>query len=710
MEEYVCQTKTVRITQESYMKNLMRSFFKIHAEQTAGCEKKRYIIDSMPYAIALKAFFFVLLLHTIPSVIQAQSVPVAEFSVHAGTSAYSDTPVSASLEGTPLSLHTGELQLYEITGGEEIPVVSQLKPGNPDRLYWILQGETKPGEVRNFELRVENESQVAADGNANVRVEDNGESLLIKIGEKQVLNYRYAPMDVPEGVDEIYSRGGYIHPIWSPGGEVLSRIQPPDHYHHYGIWNPWTRTEFEGREIDFWNLGEGQATVRSRHVPERIEGSIYGGFKALHDHVDFTAPSGEKTALHEQWEVFAWNADPEQKVWVIDFISTLNPATEESFTIKEYRYQGFSLRATEKWNDDNSTLITSQGYDKSNANATRARWIDVNGVSGTEEGRSGILFMTNPGNFNFPEQLRIWPVGMNEGKENVYINFNPAQDRDWQLLPSRSYTLKYRMVVYDGTINPEEADRYWNSYTNPPKVKVQYSGELNEKKVLVYTKNGEGYVHENISNSVEAIRKLGEQYGFEVDASDDPSLFTEENLTQYDALIFSNTNNEAFENESQREALQAYIHNGGGFVAIHSASGSERDWPWFSQLVGGNFERHAPQQDFTVEVIDNAHPSTSFLPDRWEIENDECYYLKELNPGIRVVLAADLSTVTDEEKDEFPGTNFGDSFPVAWYQEFDGGRQWYTTLGHRPEQYSDPVFMRHILGGIQWVVDGVIHH
>lgn len=635
----------------------------------------------------------------------AQSTSIAEISVYSDRANYLNTPVSANLEGIALKQHEGNLQLYEITNGEEKSIDSQLNPGTPDKLTWILEGDTKPGTVRNYELRVERNNQPSS-SDSGVNIEDDGESLLISIGEKPVLNYRYALKDVPEGVDEIYRRGGYIHPIWSPGGEVLSRIQPPDHYHHYGIWNPWTRTEFEGREVDFWNLGSGQGTVRANHVAEKKEGAIYGGFKSLHDHVDFTGPSGEKTALNEQWDVNVWNVGSDEDVWLIDFVSTLNPATNEPLTIKEYRYQGFSLRATEKWNDDNTTLLSSEGYDKSDANATRARWLDVNGISDVEDGRSGILFMTNPANFNYPEQLRIWPVGANNGEENVYINFNPAQDRDFELKAGKTHTLKYRMFVYDGTIDSTEAEMLWKNYTNPPRVEVQNTN-LEGVKVLLYTKNGEGYVHENIPSSIQAIQKLGEENGFEVVASEDPALFTDENLSQYDALIFSNTNNEVFDTENQRQAFKNYIQNGGGFVAIHSTSGSERDWPWFSQLVGGNFERHAPQQDFTVDVINRAHPSTSHLPARWNIVNDECYYLKELNPAINVLLSADMNTVEDERKEDYPGELFGDDFPLAWNQEFDGGRQWYTTLGHRPEQYSDPVFVRHLLGGIQWVINGV---
>lgn len=400
-----------------------------------------------------------------------QSSTIAEITVYSGESKYVNAPVSAILKGIPLQLHEGKLQLFEVDGENETAVTSQLKPGNPDQLTWILDGRTEPGTTRNYLLRVV-DSSLAATSDSKISVEDDGNSLLFTIADKPVLNYRYTEIDVPEGVDEIFKRGGYIHPIWSPGGEVLSRIQPPDHYHHYGIWNPWTRTDFEGREVDFWNLGQGQGTVRAKQVTERREGAVFGGFKSVHNHIDFTGESGEKTAITEQWEVDIWNIDPDQNIWMIDFTSTLNPATSDGITIKEYRYQGFSLRATEKWNDDNANLLTSEGFDKSDANATRARWIDVNGISEVDEGTSGILFMTNPANFNYPEQLRIWPVGANQGVENVYINFNPAQDRDWELHHGSSYVLKYRMFVYDGTINPEDADIYWSNFAHPPKVTV----------------------------------------------------------------------------------------------------------------------------------------------------------------------------------------------------------------------------------------------
>jgi hypothetical protein len=276
----------------------------------------------------------------------------------------------------------------------------------------------------------------------------------------------------------VFSLSGYIHPLWSPQGEVLTRIQPPDHYHHYGIWNPWTSTRFQGRSVDFWNLGSRQGRVRSRGVVERTSGEVFGGFRALHEHVATGGSAGETIAMREQWDVRVWNLGSQEGPWLVDFGSTLNLATDEPLTIEAYRYQGFSLRATERWNDDNSRLLTSEGLDKSNANSTRARWIDVNGVSDAVQGSSGILFLTNPSNYNYPEHLRIWPVGQNRGVENVFINFNPAHDRDWELQPGSTYALRYRMLVYDGTITPQQAEQVWIDYTDPPQVDVRIVGAL----------------------------------------------------------------------------------------------------------------------------------------------------------------------------------------------------------------------------------------
>jgi type 1 glutamine amidotransferase len=228
-----------------------------------------------------------------------------------------------------------------------------------------------------------------------------------------------------------------------------------------------------------------------------------------------------------------------------------------------------------------------------------------------------------------------------------------------------------------------------------------------DHRVLVYTRNhvtnGTGYVHDNIAASVEAIRKMGATRGFTVDHSEDPAVFLDRDLKRYAAIVFSNSNNEAFQDDRQRAAFQAYIRGGGGYVGIHSATGSERKWEWYWALVGGTFFRHPKLQPFLVRVADSGHPSTRGLPPTFEW-TDECYYHKEINPSLKVLLVTDPARLDDPRKDEYPGARFGDALPLAWYHNFEGGRSFVTALGHKKEHYADPLLYRHIEGGILWAM------
>jgi len=223
------------------------------------------------------------------------------------------------------------------------------------------------------------------------------------------------------------------------------------------------------------------------------------------------------------------------------------------------------------------------------------------------------------------------------------------------------------------------------------------------KKILIYTRNGSGYVHDNIQASVEALEEICTGLGIETHATDTPVVFSSENLAGYDAIIFSNANNEAFTSQDQREAFQEFIRSGRGYGSIHSSSASERDWPWFWAMTGGLFLRHPPLQEFDIRVVDRRHISTAHLPAVWKWE-DEPYYHHHFNPDIHVLLAADLRTIEDEQKDRYPGTTFGDYLPLSWYHHWEGGRQWYTALGHKIEYYRDPLFLEHLRGGILWIL------
>lgn len=230
-------------------------------------------------------------------------------------------------------------------------------------------------------------------------------------------------------------------------------------------------------------------------------------------------------------------------------------------------------------------------------------------------------------------------------------------------------------------------------------------------KVLVYTKNGKGYVHDNIPSAVAAIQKLGGENGFKVDTSSSASVMTADNLKQYTMLIFPSTNNDVFDTDAQRLVFRHYIEAGGGFVGIHSVTGTERNWKWFKSMIGGTFAWHAKFQKFKVKVLDAAHPSMKGLPKEWEKE-DEFYFAKELYPGTKAILALDITSLdtTDTAQRALILKNagaFSELYPGAWTHDFDGGHTWFTTLGHNKNDYADPLYVKHILAGIQFIATRV---
>ncbi len=225
--------------------------------------------------------------------------------------------------------------------------------------------------------------------------------------------------------------------------------------------------------------------------------------------------------------------------------------------------------------------------------------------------------------------------------------------------------------------------------------------------VLVYTKNGTGYVHQNIPFAVASIQKLGRENGFKVDSSRDASIFSEQNLKKYTLIIFASTNNDVFDNDDQRVAFRKYIESGGGFVGIHSIVGTERNWKWFKNMIGGTFVWHPKFQRYKIVVTDPKHPSVEGIPAVWEKE-DECYFEKEMNPAIHTILSHDVTTLTvDKEKVSTMTGPFTELYPACWSLDYDGGTIWITALGHDKKDYEDPLFMKHLFNGITYVASSV---
>ena len=219
-----------------------------------------------------------------------------------------------------------------------------------------------------------------------------------------------------------------------------------------------------------------------------------------------------------------------------------------------------------------------------------------------------------------------------------------------------------------------------------------------QPRILVFSKTA-GYRHSSIETGIAAVRKLGAENGFAVDATEDASVFNDRNLKRYRAVMFLSTTGDVLD-APQQDALERYIQAGGGWVGVHSATDTEYDWPWYGQLAGAYFNGHPGNPNVrraTFRVRDSTHISTQGLPARWERE-DEFYNFRNIQPDLHVLVDIDESTYEG-------GTN-GANHPMSWYHTFDGGRAWYTNMGHTEATYSEAPFLKHLLGGIRWAMGG----
>lgn len=398
------------------------------------------------------------------------SQEIARFTVDAGDFDRLDCPVSIDLDKLNYNIDSNRdsiaLILYEVSKSGWKRVECQQEHGICNRLWFILNGHTSKHTIRTFVLQTGEKTKT--DKLMTVRKTSN--KLVLRNGTRNILAYRYQTMMPPPGVDSLYAKSGFIHPLWSPQGVILTRIQPPDHRHHYGIWGPWTKTHIGGREVDFWNLGKGQGTVRFSGFLSLEEGAVFCGFTSHQEHIDLGGKPGNQTALNEVLQVRSWNLH--KNTWMIDYFTIQNCPLDSGIFLDAYRYGGgIGFRATEKWTKENSTVLTSEGKNRKTADGTKARWCRVEGASGM--GRSGILFMDSPANMDFPEPIRVWPENANNGRGDMFFEFCPIRLKSREFEKGRNYMLKYRLIVFDGELSSTEAEIYWQEFAYPPKIVIE---------------------------------------------------------------------------------------------------------------------------------------------------------------------------------------------------------------------------------------------
>jgi type 1 glutamine amidotransferase len=210
-------------------------------------------------------------------------------------------------------------------------------------------------------------------------------------------------------------------------------------------------------------------------------------------------------------------------------------------------------------------------------------------------------------------------------------------------------------------------------------------------RVLVFTKY-QGYSHRSIPAAVGAIHTLGARHGFTVLATADPSLLRDDVLHAFAAVIFLNTSGNVLA-EPQKEAFERYVHGGGGVVGIHSALDAEHEWRWYHRLLGADFAGHPRIQRARLIVSPAPDVPSPPPPDPWE-RTDEWYNYRAAPESVNVLVSVD--------EESYRGGKMGRSHPVSWYHDFEGGRAWYTAMGHTTCSYSEPPFLAHILGGITY--------
>lgn len=215
-----------------------------------------------------------------------------------------------------------------------------------------------------------------------------------------------------------------------------------------------------------------------------------------------------------------------------------------------------------------------------------------------------------------------------------------------------------------------------------------------QAKILVFSKT-KGFRHNSIETGKSAIQQLGLKNNFDVDTTENADAFTEENLKKYASVIFLSTTGDVL-NDKQQIAFERYIQSGRGFVGIHAATDTEYDWPWYGKLVGAYFVSHPEVQEARFVIKDKNHPSTKFFTDSVWMHKDELYNFKDINPDIKVLMTIDEST--------YKGGKNGKFHPFSWYHNYDGGRAFYTSMGHTKDSWQEEKFLNHLLGGIKYAI------
>ena len=321
---------------------------------------------------------------------------------------------------------------------------------------YILVGFLRAGESLTLRLSKDDTPVVET-----IRLRPSADGMVLSAAGAEVLNFRMDKTKKPRGdiKDEIL-RAGYLHPVRSPSGAIVTGDYPSDHAHHHGIWTPFTKAVFQGRTTDFWNMQSKKGEEQLRAIRRTWVGEVHGGFDAELRMTDLSGPA-PTDALIDRWSVRAYAVSGAPKpMHVFDLTTTQTCATNDPLELPEYHYGSFGLRGPEAWDGkDGARFLTSEGIsDRKIGDGTRARWCYLGGK--TEAGLSGTAVLGFPDNFRFPMPLRLHP-------DMPYFSIVPQKLGAFSIQPGKPYVTRYRIVITDGEPDAKLFDACWNSLAHP---------------------------------------------------------------------------------------------------------------------------------------------------------------------------------------------------------------------------------------------------
>jgi len=387
---------------------------------------------------------------TIASQLNSQTI---QFSISAGAHTRANTPVTVLLKKSIAANKQYEVIHSKTKRSSPVQFIS------PGAFVFVLADTIAANSSANYSLVVSSRKNLGI-----VRIEEQSNGLLVKSGEKPVLFYHTQTALPPADSPAYYQRSGFIHPVFSPNGEILTDDFPASHAHQHALFAAWTNTTFKNTFVDFWNQHLQKGTVGHVEVLSKQQGPVFARLQVLlrYRSIQF----GE--VLKEKWTITVF---PYQDHFLFDIESEQSNTSSDTLYINQYHYGGMAFRGSKYWNPDdkknfrnNWSLLTSEGIKDASANHTHARWVDASGM--LSEKIAGITIFNHPSNFRYPQTIRVHP-------SMPYWVYAPMVDGGFVIAPGKNYVSRYRYFVHNDKADTAAINRIEKDYSFPPEVFVR---------------------------------------------------------------------------------------------------------------------------------------------------------------------------------------------------------------------------------------------